>query len=405
MERIDTVVVGAGQAGLATSWFLTQHGREHVVLERGRVANTWRTERWDGFFLNTPNFAQRLPGGEYRGDDPDGFAPLADVIEYVDGYARSFGAPVREGVAVTALRTGNGGYEVQTAAGEIVANNVVVATGAFQRARPPLPETEAAPVEIQLTTSEYRRPEQLPPGAVLVVGGAQSGCQIAEELLDDGRLVYLAIGRCPWFPRRYRGRDIVEWLERIGMFDDSVDTLPSPALRLAGTASVSGNDGGHDCHPRRIAGRGAVVVGRLESIEEGVVRFAGGVEQALAASDDFVADLTARIDSHIDAARLDAPPAEERDRGPSPIEDTPALDLREHGVAAIVWATGYRPDYGWIALDVTDGYGLPVQRRGVSEYPGLYFVGVNWLHTRKSALFLGVGEDAEHVVSHLVARR
>jgi putative flavoprotein involved in K+ transport len=299
----------------------------------------------------------------------------------------------------------NGGFVCETIAGELASHNVVVASGAFQSPRPRLPGAEDAPVDLQLTTSEYRRPEQLPAGAVLVVGGGQSGCQIADELLAAGREVYLAAGRCAWFPRRYRGRDFLSWADELGMLDETVDSLPSPAARLACNPPISGNDGGHDCHPRWLAGRGAHVVGRLAGVEDGVARFEPGVEATLAAGDAFASELMQAIDAYIESRGLDAPPAEERESGPSPIADTSELDLRAHGISTILWASGFRPDYGWIELDVTDEYGWPRQRRGVSEQSCLYFVGVNWLHKRKSALLCGVGEDAEYVVSQLVASR
>ena len=404
MERVDTIVIGGGQAGLAASYFLTQHGREHVVFERGRVGETWRSQRWDGFVLNTPNLATLLPGAEYNGNDPEGFAPLRAVIEYVEDYARSFGAPVREGVNVAALRRVGDRYRVETEDGAFEAANVVVSTGAFQQPRPRVPGVEPAPIELQLTTSEYRHPGQLPEGAVLVVGGGQSGCQISDELLNAGRRVYLSVGRCPWFPRRYRERDIVDWALSLGLLDETVDELPSPAARMGCNPPVSGNNGGHDCHPRWLAGRGAVVVGRLEGVDGSVARLRPGVEETLAGGDAFVDEVTSAIDGYLQESGIDAPKAEERDRGPCPVADTLELDLHEHYITSILWATGFRPDYGWIELDVADEYGWPVQQRGVSPQPGLYFVGVNWLHKRKSALLCGVGEDAEHVASHLVSR-
>ena len=404
MERVDTIVIGAGQAGLATSYFLTAHDREHVVLDRGAVAETWHSARWDGFYLNTPNWSLQLPGGEYDGDDPDAFSPRADVVDYLKSYARSFGAPVREHVEVTALRREVDHYVLEADAGEYMAANVVVASGAFQQPRPRVPGVEDAPVALQLTTSEYRRPDQLPDGAVLVVGGGQSGSQISDELLAAGRSVYLSAGRCAWFPRTYRGRDFVHWALTAGLLDQTVDSLPGPAARLACNPPISGNDGGHDCHPRWLAGRGAVVVGRLEGVHEGVARFEPGIEATLTAGDEFAGSIMAGFDQFIAESGLDAGPAEERASGPSPIDDTAELDLRDAGITSILWATGFRPDFGWIDLDLTDEYGWPVQRRGVSEHPGLYFVGVNWLHKRKSALFCGVGEDAEHVVSELVGR-
>jgi putative flavoprotein involved in K+ transport len=404
MERVDTIVIGAGQAGLAASFFLTQHGREHLVLERGAVGETWRSRRWDGFYLNTPNWSLQLPGAEYEGDEPDAFAPLADVIEHIQEYACSFGAPVREHSGVTRVGLRSERYLVETDSGTFEASNVVVATGAFQQPRARVPGVESAPVELQLTTSEYRRPEQLPEGAVLIVGGGQSGCQVADELLQAGRAVYLAAGRCAWFPRRHRGRDFVHWALEAGLLDETVDSLPSPAARLACNPPISGNDGGHDCHPRWLAGRGATVVGRFEGVYEGVARFEPGVEATLATGDEFARTVAAKFDAVINERGLDADDVEEHESGPTPIADTPELDLRACGITTILWASGFRPDYGWIDLDVADEYGWPIQRRGVNEHPGLFFVGVNWLHKRKSALFCGVGEDAEHVVSQLVAR-
>ena len=404
MERVDTIVIGAGQAGLAASYLLAQHGREHVVLERGEVAETWRSQRWDGFFLNTPNWFLQLPGGEYDGDEPDAFAPLAEVIDYLEGYARSFAAPVRESIEVAALRPDGGGYLVETAGQTLSARNVVVASGSFQQPRPRVSGVDSAPVELQLTTSEYRRPDQLPDGAVLVVGGGQSGCQISDELLVAGRSVYLSAGNCAWFPRRHRGHDWVHWVVTAGILDDTVDSLPGPAARLACNPPISGNDGGHDCHPRWLAARGAVVVGRLEGVHDGVAQFAPGIEATLTAGDEFAYSVIARIDDYIAEHGLEAGAPDRRESLPSPIADITRIDLREAGITTILWANGYRPDYSWIELDVADEFGWPVQERGVSEHPGLYFVGVNWLHKRKSALFGGVGEDAEHVVSHLVAR-
>jgi putative flavoprotein involved in K+ transport len=402
-ERTETIVIGAGQAGLSTSYCLNQLGREHVVLERGRVAETWRSCRWDGFYLNTPNWAHMLPGHPYRGGDPDGFSPLSEVIDYLEDYATATGADVREGVAVRRLHAVEGGYEADTEAGPVRAANVVVATGAYQRPTP-VPAADEAPADVfQLTTNDYRRPEQLPPGSVLVVGSGQSGCQIAEELLQAGRAVYLSVGRCPWFPRRYRGREIIRWAIDVGLMDQTVDTLPSPQAKLGCNPPVSGNDGGHDCNPRWLAHRGAVLVGRVEGFDGTTVRLGGDVEQILATGDAFERDLLGKLDEFAAASRLDLP--EREPRAPHDLDGAirDDLDLRDADISTILWATGYRPDYGWIELPVVDDLGWPVQTRGVTQHPGLYFVGVHWLHKRKSSLLLGVGEDAEHVAAHIAS--
>lgn len=399
-ERVETIVIGAGQAGLSASYHLTRRGREHIVLERGRVGETWRTERWDGFFLNTPNWGQQLPGFHYRGPDPDAFAPLAEVIAYLEDYASEIGAPVREGVQVSAVRRQGSTFVVETADGRFEADNIIVAAGAYQRPTPSPLEREMPDHVFQLHTSDYRRPGQLPDGAVLVVGSGQSGCQIAEELLAAGRTVYLSVGRCPWFPRRYRGRELVHWLIETGLADDTVDTLPSLSARLTCNPPVSGNDGGHDCNPRWLAQRGARLLGRVEGVESSALRIGAGLEESLASGDAFVANFKRRVDEYVLAAGLDvAAPDPEEDHAPvRPVEE---LDLRSAGVSTILWANGFRPDHTWIEGVETDEQGWPVQTRGVSAVPGLYFVGLHWLHKRKSALFLGVGEDAEHVVAHL----
>ena len=399
-ENVETVVVGAGQAGLAASYYLTQHGREHVVLERGRVADTWRTRRWDGFVLNTPNWAQQLPGFHYRGADPDGFAPLAETILYLEDYAASFRSPVRERVEVTRVRGLDRGFHVDTDQGRLEASNVIVAAGAYQRPTPSALAAQLPAEVVQLHTSGYRRPDQLPDGAVLVVGSGQSGCQIAEELLAAGRAVYLSVGRCPWFPRRYRGRELVHWLIETGLADDTMDTLPSPAARLTCNPPVSGNDGGHDCNPRSLARLGAILLGRVEGVGGHTVRLAPGLEESLAAGDTFVANFRKRVDDYVRASGLDVADAEPEPEH-APTSQLAELDLAQAGVGAVLWANGFRPDHGWIDGVETDEQGWPLQRRGVTAVRGLYFVGLHWLHKRKSALFLGVGEDAEHVVAHI----
>jgi putative flavoprotein involved in K+ transport len=402
-ERVDTIVVGAGQAGLSTSYHLTRRGREHVVLERGQIAHTWRTKRWDGFYLNTPKWTQQLPGHEYRGPEPDAFASLDEAIAYIDEYAAAISAPVRTGVAVSSIRVAGGMLEVEANEEVLYAQDVVVATGAYPE---PTPTRLAAAVSddvFQLHTSEYRNPDQLPAGAILIVGGGQSGCQIADELIRAGRRIHLSVGRCPWIPRRYRDREIVRWLVDTGFTDQTVDTLPSPAARLACNPPVSGNDGGHDCHPRWLEARGAILLGRLLDVRDHTVVVAPDLEESLAFGEHVRMDLLAMIDGYIAEHGLDSPEDEPSDPPPRirPIEE---LDLREAGITTILWSNGYRPAFHWIDVALFDEYGWPIQDRGVTACPGLYFVGLHWLHKRKSSLLFGVGEDAEHVVSHIAGR-
>jgi putative flavoprotein involved in K+ transport len=402
-QRIDTIVIGAGQAGLSASYHLTQAGREHVVLERGEVGDSWRNRRWDGFYLNTPKFTQQLPGFEYDGPEPEAFSSRDETVAYLDDYAGSFSAPVRTGVEVTALRKDGGELAVDAAAETLHARNVVVATGAYQSPTPTALAEKLPDDVFQLRTDDYRRQEQLPEGAVLVVGGGQSGCQIADELRLAGRTVYLSVGRCPWLPRRYRGREIVHWLVESGYLDQTVDTLPSPALRLLCNPPISGNDGGHDCHPRWLEARGVTLLGRLVDVDGHALTLAPDLAESLAFGEELRARVLGVIEAHIAEAGVDADEREVEE----PFADVRAIDrvdLREAGITTVLWATGYRPAFGWIELPLFDEFGWPMQQRGVTEVPGLYFLGLHWLHTRRSSLLFGVGGDAEHVVSDLVGR-
>ena len=403
-ERVDTVVIGAGQAGLATSYHLTRLGREHVVLERGEIANTWRTERWDGFYLNTPRWTQALPGHEYGGPESDTFSSLEETIAYLDEYATAIAAPVRTGAEVRRLRVAGGSLHMELGGDALEAANVVVATGAYQ-CPTPTPLTKSVPGDVfQLHTSDYRRPGQLPDGGVLVVGSGQSGCQIADELLHAGRDVYLAVGRCPWIPRRYRGREIVHWLVETGITDQTVDTLPTPAARLTCNPPVSGNDGGHDCHPRWLEARGATLLGRVQGFDRHVASIAPDLDESLGFGDGFFAELLDRIDDLAAETGMDVPVAE-AEPPPAPRgEPIQRLDLRAAGIGTVLWANGFRPDFSWVEAPLFDEHGWPVQQRGVTAVPGLYFVGLHWLHKRKSSLLFGVGEDAEHVAAHIAGR-
>jgi putative flavoprotein involved in K+ transport len=403
MESVDTVVIGAGQAGLSASYHLTQQGIEHVVLERGRVGETWRSERWDGFVLNTPNWTLQLPGFHYAGAEPDGFAPLTAVIGYFEEYAESFSAPVREGAEVTHVSRDDDGFLVETVGDAVAAHSVIVAAGSYQRPTPAPLGRDLSEDVFQLHTRDYRRPEQLPDGGVLVVGSGQSGCQIADELVDAGRRVVLSVGRCPWFPRVYRGREVMHWLVETGRVNDTLESLPSPAARLACNPPVSGNDGGHDCNPRWLARRGVDLVGRIAGADGEVVRFAEGLEASLAAGDEFLAEFQRRVDEYVSLSGLDVPEAEPAEPA-RPAPHVPELDLRAAGVGTVLWANGFRPDHSWIEGVETDEQGWPLHERGVSPVAGLFFVGLHWLYRRKSALLIGVGEDAEYVVSRLAER-
>jgi putative flavoprotein involved in K+ transport len=399
VEAVETIVVGAGQAGLSVSHCLEQHGHDHLVLERGQIGETWRTERWDSFRLNTPNFWLRLPGHEYRGDDRDAFLTRDEAVGYFERYAEAIGGTIRTGADVHSLRRERDGrYRLETSAGGYRANNVVVASGSFSRPTSRV-AARATPGLLQLHAAEYRNPEQLPDGGVLVVGSGQSGCQIAAELNRAGRGVYLSVGRCPSVPFRYRGRTIYEWFVDAGVMDDTVDTLPSPAARLGCNPTVASADVLHLVGPRRLAREGVTLVGRLEAIESGRAALGGDVNQRLSEGDDVVATFKRRFDEYAATAGLATPADDSEPELPREVPEPRELDLGRAGVHTILWANGWRPDYGWIELPIFDEHGWPRQTRGVAEEDGLYFVGLHWSHKRKSTLLLGVAEDAAHVAA------
>jgi putative flavoprotein involved in K+ transport len=393
-EDVGTVVIGGGQAGLAVSYHLQQRGLEHVLLERGKIGETWRSERWDSFRLNTPSWWLQLPGNEYAGDDPDAFLTRAETVAHLEDYAGAIGGDVRTGVEVTLVRPDDVGFRLETSAGPLATRKVVVAAGSFRR------QTERPPADggaiLQLHASEYRRPEQLPDGGVLVVGSGQSGCQIAAELNRAGRDVFLSLGRCPSIPLWYRGRTAYDWYVDTGLMDETVDTLPSPAARLACNPTIASEDVPHLVGPHRLAREGVTLVGRVESIDDGRVVVRPDARDRLAEAAEFLRTYRQRVDDHVRAHGLDLP-EDTSDLDAVEVSDVEALDLGPSGIRTIVWANGFRPDYSWIDFPVVDELGWPKQSRGVTDVPGLYFVGVHWLHKRKSVLLLGVREDAEHV--------
>jgi putative flavoprotein involved in K+ transport len=407
--EVETIIIGGGQAGLATSFYLKQRGREHVVLEQaGQVGNAWRSDRWDSFTLITPNWAFRLPGADYAGSAPEGFMARAEILSELEQYVARFHLPVRCEVHVTAVEPGPGGngYRVETQGAALQARNVVVATGRFQRPRIPAFRADLSGGILQLHSGQYRNPRALPPGAVLVVGSGQSGTQIAEELYLSGRRVYLSAGGAGRLPRRYRGKDIYEWLQLTGVLDRTVYTLPSPGARFDASPQLSGRDGGRSLSLHRFARDGVVLLGRLRGAREGRIRLAPDLKESLAAADRFEAEMLALVDAFIARTGMSAPPESLPElRDGYDVEELSELDLEAAGVSTLIWATGYAFDFGLVRLPVIDADGYPVQQRGVTRYPGLYFVGLPWLHKQKSGLLLGVGEDADFIASAIADRR
>ena len=392
------MIVGAGQAGLAVSHELTGLDVEHVVLERSRVGQAWR-DRWDSFCLVTPNWTIQLPGGVYEGPDPDGFMPRDEIVRYLESYAAN--APVREDVEVDAVETRSGGFVLRTSDGDLAADVLVVATGTYSR--PHLPPAAATLPESlpRLTVEQYRSPDALPEGAVLVVGSGQSGCQIAEELRAAGREVVLACGRAPWCPRRPGGRDLLWWALESGFMDAGVETLPSLEARLSANVLATGRDGGHDLHLRVLREQGVTLVGRLAGAESGRAYFEPDLAESVAWGDARYREIGGLFGTVARERGLELLLDE-----PTPFNATAPDSIDLDAFGAVVFTAGFRPDYSsWLPwAEAFDAPGFPVQRDGESTVvPRLFFIGVHFQRTRKSSLLLGVGEDAAIVARRIAA--
>jgi putative flavoprotein involved in K+ transport len=416
MTTVDTVVIGAGHAGLAVSKLLTEAGRDHVVLDRGRVGERWRTERWDSLHLLTPSWMTRLPGWEYAGPDPDGYLAAGELVELLEGYADSFGAPVVGGTTVESVRVAGRGshrYSVSTDSGGWSARNVVVATG--PNGTPVVPTDLAGPAELAgtevLTARDYRNPAQLADGGVLVVGASASGVQIADELGRAGRAVTLAAGRHTRMPRRYRGLDIYWWMDVTGRLSRTIDQVSDPvaARRETSMQLVGRNDAGCSAPDLDLASlqtRGVRVVGRLTGISGRTARFADDLRENTGAADRVMHRFLDAVDDYVARAGL----TDEVWPGarPRPVATTSSpheLDLRTERISTVVLATGYRSHHPWLHVGVTGSRGTIVQRRGVTPAPGLYTVGQRFQHRRDSGLIDGARHDARAVVGHLLGRR
>jgi putative flavoprotein involved in K+ transport len=409
-DRIDgeheVVVIGGGQAGLSASHCLGEHGIEHLVLERDRVAHNWSDARWDAFCLVTPNFQCRLPGFDYPGADPDGFMVKDEIVEYVDAYVERVRPPLYEGVAVERLIAGEEGFTVETSRGTVAARSVVLAVGGYHVPRFPALAAALPPRLTQLHSSGYRNPESLPDGAMLVVGTGQSGAQIAEDLHLAGRQVHLCVGSAPRVARFYRGRDCVAWLEDIGHYDMPIDDHPQGVdARHEPNHYVTGRDGGRDIDLRAHARDGMRLHGRLLACDDGVVSFGHDLAANLDAADATAERIKDRIDRWIAEEGIDAPTESRYSPVWAPsAEPEPPLDLAAAGVASVVWATGFTEDWSWVEAPVFDERGAPIHRRGVSELPGLYFLGLPWLYTWGSGRFAGIARDAEFVADDVASK-
>jgi putative flavoprotein involved in K+ transport len=403
---IDVLVVGAGHAGLAMSSFLSEAGREHLVIERrDQLGGGW-LDRWDQFRLVTPNWTSSFPGWAYDGTDPDGFMSRDEIIARVARYADVVGAPVALATEVQRLAPVDGaGFLATTSRGELLARQVVVATGSYHTPRVPRFARHLPDRVTQLHSYEYRNEAMLPPGGVLVVGSGQTGLQVAEELFAAGRQVYIAVGSAGRVPRRYRGRDIFSWLadvishgHEVGVTLPTAEQLPDGRRRFSAMPGLSGHDGGHDTNLRQYAADGIKLAGRLTRAEGERLTFAGDLTSNLELADQFFDErFRPIIDTYIDRTGIPAPP-DDRVAVLNEPQELTEMHLGRQGISTIIWATGYGLDYGWIAAPLLDEFGYPRNVRGVAAIPGLYFLGLLWQHSQASASLIGPTLDGPHVL-------
>ena len=407
---LDLVIIGAGHAGLAASQRALAHGLEHVVLERGRVGECWRTQRWDSFTLNTTNAMNGLPGSPYRGTAPDAFEARDAWVARLERYVLEHALPVRTGMPVTSVEQDGDAFVVTTAGERIQTRNVIVASGTVNAPRVLAVAESLDPKIVRTTTGRYRGTADLPPGAVLVVGSAQSGVQIVEDLLDAGREVYLATGRVGRAPRRLRGRDTLLWLTETGWMDQRPADLPDPAMQYWAQPQISGvGPLGHTVSLQSLAARGVTLLGHLEAADGTRVRFAADLPQHIGFADEIARRMRQHIDEHITRRGIAAPPSEP-DPADEPVADPGAfvapseIDLRERGITSIVFSTGFTADFSWLRLPVVDDRATPIHADGRSPVDGLWFLGFPWLRTRKSGIIWGITEDSKAIVDQVVAR-
>ncbi|MDR3516583.1 MAG: MSMEG_0569 family flavin-dependent oxidoreductase [Azospirillaceae bacterium] len=404
-KHTSVAVIGGGQAGHSISYYLKERDIEHLVFEKKTAMHAWKEQRWDRFCLVTPNWQCDLPGHPYDGTDPDGFMKRDEIIEYLSRFREKVAAPLREGVSVLRVSPrADGAFDVFTSAGDYIADQVVAASGGYTT--PIIPRlAERLPPQIkQLHSEQYRNPQALPEGAVLVVGSGQSGAQIAEDLHLAGRKVHLALGNAPRCARFYRGKDVVTWLAEMGYYDMPVEKHPlREGVRNNTNHYVTGRDGGRDIDLRKFALEGMQLYGLLEDLDRGVFAFRPTLKAALDEADRVYNGINASIDSFIAENNIDAPPASVYHPIWQPAEEPGSLDLAAAGIAAIIWCIGFQPDFRWLDAAVFNGAGHPQHRRGVTAQDGLFFLGLPWLHSWGSGRFSGVARDASYIAERIAA--
>lgn len=407
-NNYSVVIVGGGQAGLAMSYCLKKKGFNHIVFEKNRIGYSWRSKRWDSFCLVTPNWQCKLPGYHYPGDNPHGFMQKDEIVRYIDDYVASFDPPVKEGVEVSRVRKSDsqGGFELTTSIGDYTADQVVIAVGNYHIPKLPTIAERLPERIVQIHSSEYKNPQLLPDKSVLVVGTGQSGCQIAEDLHLAGKKVHLCVGSAPRSPRRYRGKDVVDWLDKMGYYDLSLDEHPQKDKARTNTNHyVTGRDGGREIDLRQFSLGGMQLNGRLKTISGSHLEFWGDLKQNLDRADAVANNIKKSIDAFIDKNKIQAPTEPAYKPVWEPEEEALMLDYEKANIGAVIWCTGYQPDFSWIEIPVFDGKGYPGHDRGVTGVQGLYFLGLPWLYTWGSGRFSGIARDANYLADYIVARK
>jgi putative flavoprotein involved in K+ transport len=398
------IIVGGGQAGLSMSYCLRERDIEHIIFEKNQIGYAWRTKRWDSFCLVTPNWQCKLPGYDYPGHDPHGFMQKDEILNYLEEYAASFNPPILEGITVLSVRQGQQGFEVSTSVGEYTAEQVVIASGNYHI--PKIPRAaERLPTHIlQIHSSEYRNPQSLPDGEVLVVGTGQSGCQIAEDLHLAGKTVHLCVGSAPRSPRRYRGKDVVDWLDQMHYYDLPIHEHPQKEkVRTNANHYLTGRDGGREIDLRKFALEGMQLHGRLQEIHQGKIEFCDDLQRNLDYADAVFEGIKTTVDGFIERNQIQAPTEPPYQPVWEPVGL--ALDYPVDALSAVIWSTGYQSDFSWVEIPVFDGKGYPGHDRGITPIAGLYFLGLPWLYTWGSGRFSGIARDAHYLADDILAKR
>lgn len=405
-NHYSVIIVGGGQAGLSMSYCLKEKGIDHIVFERNRIADSWRSKRWDSFCLVTPNWQCTLPGYHYSGNDPHGFMQKDEIVKYIEDYTKSFNPPLKEGVEVAGVRQcdSQGSFELTTSCGDYTADQVVIAAGSYHIPKVPKIAEQFPKDVVQLHSSEYKNPQSLPNRDVLVVGTGQSGCQIAEDLHLAGKKVHLCVGGAPRSPRLYRGKDVVDWLDQMKYYDLPIDKHPQKeTVRTNTNHYVTGRDGGHEIDLRQFALEGMRLYGRLKNISGGNLEFCSDLKQNLDQADAVAERIKTTIDGFIEKNQIQAPTEPTYKPVWQPKAEVLQLDYEKTNIGAVIWCIGFRTDFSWIEIPVFNEMGYPSYERGITNVKGLYFLGLPWLYTWGSGRFSGIARDAYYLADSIMS--